>query len=79
MDWTAFIHSDPAILSGKPVLRGTRLAVDHALELLAVGWSEDEIIENHPGVTEEHLKAVFAFSADCVRDEIVFELTPDSG
>lgn len=39
MPWTDHIHADPTILGGKPVLRGTRLAVDSVLDLLANGWS----------------------------------------
>lgn len=40
MDWRAYIHSDPEILLGKPVVKGTRLAVEFILRLFAVGWTE---------------------------------------
>ena len=40
MDWRAFIHSDAEVLLGKPVVRGTRLAADFVLGLLAAGWTE---------------------------------------
>jgi uncharacterized protein (DUF433 family) len=39
MDWWQYIHSDPEILNGKPVVKGTRLSVEFLLGLLAAGWS----------------------------------------
>jgi YgiT-type zinc finger domain-containing protein len=41
---------DPQILGGKPVIRGTRLAVGIILDLLSQGWSNDEILRNYPGI-----------------------------
>ena len=40
MDWRGYIHSDPGILAGKPVMKGTRLAVEFILGLFAAGWTE---------------------------------------
>ncbi len=42
----------PEILGGKPVIRGTRLAVEFILELLAAGQSENENLTNYPGLNE---------------------------
>ncbi len=42
----ARIVLDPAILAGKPVIRGTRLAVDFVIGLMADGWSESDILRN---------------------------------
>ena len=42
---------DPDVLSGKPVIRGTRLAVEFILELLAAGQTEQDILESYPGLT----------------------------
>jgi uncharacterized protein (DUF433 family) len=53
MNWQKRIAIDPDILVGKPVIKGTRLAVEFIVELLAEGWSNDEIVGNYPGVTEE--------------------------
>ncbi|MCL4844496.1 MAG: DUF433 domain-containing protein [Bryobacteraceae bacterium] len=57
MPWTDRIVADPAILAGKPVVRGTRLSVELILELLAAGESEQSIIENYPGLTREDILA----------------------
>jgi uncharacterized protein (DUF433 family) len=48
---------DPAILAGKPMIRRTRLSVDFIIGLMADGWSEEQILENYPGLTREDLKA----------------------
>lgn len=74
MNWQEHIQSDPEILSGKPVVKGSRLSVDFLLELLASGWSEEQLLENYPTLTQESLRAVFAFAAESTRDEQVFEL-----
>ncbi len=74
MDWREHIHSDPGILSGKPVVKGTRLSVDFLLELLANGWSEEQLLDSYPGLDRDSLRAVFAFAAESTRDERAFEL-----
>lgn len=74
MDWRQYIHSDPAILAGKPVVKETRLAVDFILGLFAAGWTEPLILENYPRLTPEALRAVFAFAAECLSEERVYTL-----
>lgn len=74
MDWRDHIHSDPGILSGKPVVKGTRLSVDFLLELLAAGWSEEQVLDSYPNLTRDSMRAVFAFAAESARDERAFEL-----
>jgi uncharacterized protein (DUF433 family) len=68
MDWRHFIHADPNILVGKPVIKGTRLAADFILDLFASGWSEQQVLDSYPSLTPEALQAVFAYAADLVRD-----------
>ncbi len=74
MDWREHIHSDPEILSGKPIVKGTRLSIDFLLELFANGWSEEQVLESYPNLTRDSLRAVFAFAAESTRDERAFEL-----
>jgi uncharacterized protein (DUF433 family) len=57
MTWQERIVVDPQILVGKPVIRGTRLAVELIVDLLGQGWSEEEILKNYPGLTREDLQA----------------------
>lgn len=51
------ITVDPDILGGKPVIKGTRLAVEFITGLLVAGWSEAEILHNYPGLTHADLVA----------------------
>ncbi len=74
MDWRLYIHSDPEILLGKPIVKGTRLAVDFILDLFAAGWTEEQVLENYPTLTPEALQAVFAFAAECMRAEALYTL-----
>ena len=54
---------DPKILAGKPVVRGTRLAVEFILELLAAGQSENEVITNYPGLTRDDILACLSYAS----------------
>lgn len=76
--WRKFIHSDPEILLGKPVVKGTRLSVDFILGLFAQGWTEQQVLENYPTLTPESIKAVFAFAADCMREESLYGIPPET-
>ena len=69
MNWPEHIHTDPNILLGKPVVKGTRLSVDFILRLFGSGWSEEQVLENYPQLTSESLKAVFAYAADVLSEE----------
>jgi uncharacterized protein (DUF433 family) len=68
MNWRDYITVDPAVLAGKPVVRGTRIGVEFLLDLFATGWTREQVIENYPGVTAEALAAVFAYARECVLD-----------
>jgi uncharacterized protein (DUF433 family) len=73
-DWQEHIHSDPEILLGKPVVKGTRLAVDFILGLYAAGWTEEQVLESYPTLSTESLRAVFSFSAEYMRKEALYAL-----
>ncbi|MEA5472397.1 DUF433 domain-containing protein [Spirulina sp. 06S082] len=68
--WREYIHCDPKILIGKPVVKGTRLSVEFLLGLFAEGWTEDQVLENYPTLTLEGLRAVFAFASECISQEV---------
>jgi uncharacterized protein (DUF433 family) len=57
------IFVDPEVLAGKPVIRGTRLAVELILELLAAGQPESQILENYPGLTHEDILACLSYAS----------------
>jgi uncharacterized protein (DUF433 family) len=78
MTWSEHIVSDPRILGGKPTVRGTRLAVDFILNLLAEGWTQEQVLENYPSLTPETLRAVFAYAADALGDDPLVPIRPDA-
>ena len=77
MNWQHHITVDPAILAGKPVIAGSRLAVEFILELIAEGWTESDLLRNYPGLTREQILACVAYAKDRLSEESVFPL-PDS-
>lgn len=58
------ISIDPAVRSGKPCIKGTRITVYDVLEYLAGGMTEDQILHDFPALTREDIKAALAFAAD---------------
>ena len=76
MTWHDYIHADPAIARGKPVIRGTRLAVDFVLDLLAAGWTREQLRANYPALTDDAVRAVFAFAAAALHDQTLYPVRP---
>ena len=72
--WTDRIIIDENILTGKPVIKGTRLAVEFIIDLLAHGWSEGEILENYPGIVREDIRACLAYASAMLHAEKVYPL-----
>ena len=66
------IISDPRIMVGKPVIKGTRITVQHILEELAGGMTVDEILEAYPHITREGIQAALKFAAESVRYERIY-------
>ena len=64
------LHSDEKILGGKPVIKGTRLAVAFILDLLKQGWSEEEVVENYPSVAYEDIEACRAYQEKVKRASV---------
>jgi uncharacterized protein (DUF433 family) len=62
------IVCDPGIMTGKPVIRGTRLTVDFILNLLAHGASEEEIRQEYPGLSKEDIQACLLFANKALKD-----------
>ena len=67
------IEINPFIMFGKPVIRGTRITVEHILRKLAGGMMIDEILADHPHLSPDDIYAAAAFAADYLaQEEIVF-------
>ncbi|WP_257666085.1 DUF433 domain-containing protein [Parapedobacter tibetensis] len=75
MAWQDYIVSDKNILIGKPTIKGTRISVELILELLSSGWTEQQLLESYPQLKADHIKAVFSYLRDCLKNELFFSLT----
>jgi uncharacterized protein (DUF433 family) len=70
------IVADPRILAGKPVVKGTRIAVDLVLEELAQNPDVDELLAAHPDLTRTDVQACLAYAKDIVTGEEVSPRPP---
>lgn len=71
----ALIHSDPAVMMGKPVIVGTRITVEAILEKLAAGETTEQILAAHPRLTREHISAALKFAAKALRADVVYPVS----
>ena len=62
---------DPDVVVGKPFIRGTRLAVEFVIDLLARGWDEVQIHENYPGLAREDILACLEYASETLKSERV--------
>jgi uncharacterized protein (DUF433 family) len=74
MSWKERIAVDPDVLTGKPVIRGTRIAAEFVIDLLAQGWRKEDITENYPGITDEDIKACLDYASELMPAERVFPI-----
>jgi uncharacterized protein (DUF433 family) len=72
MEWPNRISLDPEVLCGKPVIKGTRISVELILGWIASGWSEQEILEEYPGISAEDVRACVQYAQRLVASERVY-------
>jgi uncharacterized protein (DUF433 family) len=72
MNWRDRITLDAAVLDGKPVVRGSRLAVDFIVGLLGQGWTEAGILRNYPGITHDDIAACLQYASEILQSEKVY-------
>ena len=70
----AKITFNPKILSGKPIIQGTRISVDFLIELFASGMTTAEILDEYPELTDEHVRAALDYAAQSIKHEDVLVL-----
>jgi uncharacterized protein (DUF433 family) len=66
------IISDPNVMMGKPVIAGKRIPVELILEKLSAGETTEQILEAHPRLTREGIRAALAFAAEALRADVVY-------
>lgn len=66
------ITCDPNILTGKPVIAGTRISVELILEKLGAGDSIEELLADYPHLSREAIQAALRFAAQALRSDVVY-------
>lgn len=72
MNWRDYVASDPDIMFGKPVIKGTRILVDLILEKLGHGETINQLLESYPRATEAALYACLLFASETTKNEVVY-------
>jgi uncharacterized protein (DUF433 family) len=73
------ITLDPAVMVGKPVIRDTRITVEHILNLLAHGASEEDVLREYAGLAREDIHACLLFATRSLESTEFMPLTPGRG
>jgi uncharacterized protein (DUF433 family) len=76
MDWRDHITVDPQILVGKPAVKGTRISVELVIDLLAAGWTEQQVLASYPTLKADDVRACLAYASEILHGEKVFPLEP---
>jgi uncharacterized protein (DUF433 family) len=64
MDWQDRIRVDPKVLIGKPVIKGTRMAVEFVVDLLGRGWTTEQILREYDHLTAEDIQACLTYASE---------------
>jgi uncharacterized protein (DUF433 family) len=72
MNWKEHITADPAVLVGKPIISGTRISVEFVLDLLARGWSPQQVIEEYDHLELDQILACLAYAREMLESERVY-------
>jgi len=73
-DYREMVVSNPGVMMGKPVIAGTRITVELILEKLAAGETVEQILDAHPRLNQDAVRAALAFAADALRADVIYPL-----
>ncbi len=68
------VEANPAVMMGKPVIKGTRITVEGLIERMAAGETESQILQALPHLKQEHLRAALSFASKIMRADHVYPL-----
>jgi uncharacterized protein (DUF433 family) len=71
LNWREYIESNPGVMFGKPVIKGTRIPVDLILEKLSLGESMEQLLKSYPSIEIASIFACLKFASESVKNEIV--------
>ena len=73
-DYREMVVSNPGVMMGKPVIAGTRITVESILGKLAAGETVEQVLEAHPRLNEDAVRAALAFAADALHADVIYPL-----
>lgn len=71
MDYRVYIESNPAIMLGKPVIKGTRITAELIIQRLSEGATTAQLLEAYPSLKQEHIMAALAYASDIMSNETI--------
>jgi uncharacterized protein (DUF433 family) len=74
MNWHDRIEINPKVLLGKPIIKGTRIAVEFVIDLLARGWTTEQVLREYDHLTPEDIQACLAYASEVLKSERVYLL-----
>jgi uncharacterized protein (DUF433 family) len=69
MNWKDHIEVNPAVLVGKPIIKGTRISVELILDRMADGWSMEDVLTSYPHISREDVLAALSFASELFKEE----------
>lgn len=75
MDWRKRIIVDPAVLVGKPVIKGTRISVEFVIDLLARGWTVEQVLKEYDHLKLEDIQACLSYASEIIKSEQIYPLS----
>ena len=67
MNWEERIELNPAVLAGKPIVKGTRIAVELVIERLADGWDDETLLRQYPSLDRDDIRACLHYAGARLR------------
>ena len=74
MNWEKRIVVDSDVLVGKPVVKGTRIAVEFVVDLLGQGWTVEQVVDEYDHLTPADIQACLAYASEVLRSERVYPI-----
>jgi uncharacterized protein (DUF433 family) len=74
MDWQDRISVDPKVLVGKPVIKGTRIAVEFVVDHLGREWTAEQVLKEYDHLTADDIQACLAYASEILKSERVYLL-----
>jgi len=65
---------DPAVMTGKPIINGTRITVEFVIDLLGPGWTTEQIIQQYDHITPQDIQACLAYASEVLKSERIYPI-----